>query len=84
MTQDEIAAFNALPNEERLRQMFGDEIFEPARPYCNVRLPFGKYHGKRLDSVPVSYLYWMRSTLKDLRPWLRQAIDGYLKSFGLD
>jgi hypothetical protein len=84
MTQDEIAAFNRLPNEERLRLIFGIDVDAPVRAYCDVRLPFGKYHGRRFDNVPVSYLYWMRDNLKDIRPWLRQAIDGYSKSFGLD
>lgn len=83
MTQAEIDAFNALPNDERLRQMFGDEILEPLRPYADTRLPFGKHRFRRLDEVPVSYLYWMRDNLKGLRPSLREAIDGYLKSFGL-
>src|SRR5258707_12663081 len=49
---------------------------EEKNSFENLILLCGFHHpivDKHLDNVPVSYLYWMRDNLKDIRPWLRQA-----------
>jgi hypothetical protein len=66
-------------NDRLLFEIFGIDVNKPESIYCDVRLPFGKYRGKCLDEVPRGYLVWALENLRDLRPWLRRAIEGFLE-----
>jgi hypothetical protein len=42
---------------------------------ASVKMPFGKYRGKRLISIPTEYLVWLRDENEDLDAELRKAVD---------
>ncbi len=47
-------------------------------PYGDVVLGFGKYKGKALRDVPVTYLLWVLNNFEGLWPETRTAIKRYL------
>jgi hypothetical protein len=57
---------------------------EKENPYGNVVLGFGKYKGKSLKEIPVSYLLWTLDNFEDLWPQTRKAIERYLGETGDD
>jgi len=42
-----------------------------------IRLPFGRYRGKRIDEVPTTYLVWLVK-LPGLSPKVRNTIRCFL------
>src|SRR5205809_1031515 len=41
----------------------------------SAKMPFGKYRGKRLQSIPTEYLLWLRDENDSLDPQLRKDVD---------
>jgi len=48
----------------------------------DVKLPFGKYKGKRLARVPVDYLRWCLGAFRNLDDALRRAIEAEIARRG--
>jgi hypothetical protein len=42
---------------------------------ASMKMPFGKYRGKRLISIPVEYFTWLLEKNEDLDPELRRAVE---------
>jgi putative quorum-sensing-regulated virulence factor len=51
---------------------------EKENPYGNVLLGFGKFRGRAIRDVPISYLIWVRDNFEELWPETREAIEKYL------
>ena len=45
-----------------------------------VTLRFGKHRGKPLSNIPADYLLWVLRNCSRLKPALREAIEGYLRT----
>ena len=43
-----------------------------------MQMPFGKYKGRPLSSVPDDYLLWVLDNVESLSPTLRRAIEARL------
>ena len=41
-------------------------------------MPFGKHKGESLADIPTDYLEWLLTI--ELRPWLKQAVKGEIRS----
>lgn len=48
----------------------------------DVRLPFGKWRGRLLNDVPLSYLKWMLSECNAAEPWLVAAVRAEVSARG--
>jgi len=57
-----------------MKDLFGDEVPNTYSP----QLPFGRYRGHRLTSVPTGYLAWFHREGK-LTRWLRQHVAEELR-----
>jgi hypothetical protein len=49
---------------------------------ASIKMPFGKYRGKRLISVPSEYLTWLLANNEDLDADLRKAVEHELDRRG--
>lgn len=47
----------------------------PTVPNKIIKMPFGKYSGAELQDVPLDYLQWFESNVKEMGKWLRDAIN---------
>ena len=51
-----------------------------AAPFVVEKMPFGKHVGKRLNEIPVDYLQWALTNLRDMDTDLRWSMETILQS----
>src|SRR5262245_26231350 len=49
---------------------------------ATIKMPFGKYRGKRIISVPAEYLHWLLDNSEELDADLRRAVEQELDRRG--
>ena len=65
---------------ELVKDLEGEKIVEGKKenPYGEVVLGFGKYRGRKIKDVEISYLLWVLDSFEGLWPQTRKAIERYL------
>ena len=49
---------------------------------ATIKMPFGKYRGKRIISVPAEYLHWLLDNSEEMDADLRRAVEQELDRRG--